>query len=39
MTNDTKPSAREIKFWEGVKQNILDRADIVANLQMMRVRR
>jgi len=30
MTNDTKPSAREIKFWEGVKQNMLDRADIVS---------
>jgi hypothetical protein len=31
MTNDTKPSAREIKFWEGVKQNILDRADTVSH--------
>ncbi len=30
MTNETKPSAREIKFWEGIKQNMLDRADIVA---------
>ncbi len=30
MTNDTKTSAREIKFWEGVKQNMLDRADIVS---------
>jgi hypothetical protein len=31
MTNDTKPSAEEIAFWEGVKQNMLDRADIVAD--------
>ena len=31
MTNDTKPSARDIKFWEGIKQAMLDRADIVAD--------
>ena len=31
MTNDTKPSADMIKFWEGVKQDMLDRADIVAD--------
>ena len=30
MTNDTKPSAEQVKFWEGVKQKILDRADIVS---------
>ena len=31
MTNDTKPSAEEIIFWENVKQSMLDRADIVAD--------
>ena len=30
MTNDTKPSEKQVKFWEGVKQKILDRADIVS---------
>jgi len=30
MTNDTKPTATDIKFWEGIKQDMLDRADIVA---------
>jgi hypothetical protein len=34
MTNDTKPSAEEIAFWENVKQNMLDRADIVADLDV-----
>ncbi len=32
MTNDTKPSAEQVKFWEGVKQIILDRADVIAEL-------
>ena len=31
MTNDTKPSAEQVKFWEGVKQNMLDRADIASH--------
>jgi len=31
MTNDTKPSARDIKFWEGIKQKMLDRADMIAD--------
>ena len=31
MTNETKPSAKDVKFWEGIKQNMLDRADIVAD--------
>ena len=30
MTNETKPTATDIKFWEGIKQDMLDRADIVA---------
>jgi hypothetical protein len=34
MTNDTKPSAEEIAFWEGVKQDMLDRADIVADFDV-----
>ena len=32
MTNETKPSAEQVKFWEGVKQIILDRADVIAEL-------
>ena len=28
MTNDTKPSAEDVARWEGIKQNMLDRADI-----------
>ena len=31
MTKDTKPSAEEIAFWESIKQDMLDRADIVAD--------
>ena len=31
MTTETKPSATDIKFWEGIKQDMLDRADIVAD--------
>ena len=31
MTNEAKPSAKDVKFWEGIKQNMLDRADIVAD--------
>ena len=31
MTNETKPSAEQVKFWEGVKQNMLDRADIASH--------
>jgi hypothetical protein len=31
MTNETKPSAKDVKFWEGIKQDMLDRADIVAD--------
>ena len=30
MTNETKPSAQEIARWERIKQEMLDRADIVA---------
>ena len=29
MTNPIKPSAKDIKFWEDVKQGYLDRADII----------
>ena len=31
MTNETKPTAEQVKFWEGVKQNMLDRADIASH--------
>ena len=31
MTNDTKPSAEEVARWESIKQDMLDRADIIAN--------
>jgi len=31
MTNDIKPSARDIKFWEDIKQDMLDRADIASH--------
>ena len=31
MTNEAKPTATDIKFWEGIKQDMLDRADIVAD--------
>ena len=34
MTNETKPTATDIKFWEGIKQDMLDRADIVADLDV-----
>jgi hypothetical protein len=34
MTNDTKPTAEEIAFWENVKQSMLDRADIVADFDV-----
>jgi hypothetical protein len=34
MTNDTKPAAEWIEFWEGVKQDMLDRADIVADFDV-----
>ena len=30
MTNDTKPSAQDIARWESIKQNMLDRADVVS---------
>ena len=29
MTNSNKPSAKDIKFWEDMKQQFLDRADII----------
>ena len=29
MTNSKKPNARDIKFWEDMKQQFLDRADII----------
>ena len=29
MTNPIKPSAKDIKFWEDMKQRYLDRADII----------
>ena len=29
MTNPIKPSAKDIKFWEDIKQRYLDRADII----------
>ena len=31
MTNDTKPSAEDVARWENIKQNMLDRADIISN--------
>lgn len=31
MTNETKPSAEDIARWEGIKQEMLDRADIIAD--------
>lgn len=31
MTSETKPTATDIKFWEGIKQGMLDRADIIAD--------
>ena len=37
MTNETKPTEKDIKFWEGVKQNMLDRADIVSDLDVEEV--
>ena len=30
MKNDTKPSAQDIARWESIKQNMLDRADVVS---------
>lgn len=30
MTNEAKPSTRDIKFWEGIKQEMLDREDVVS---------
>lgn len=30
MTNETKPTAEDIARWEGIKQEMLDRADIIA---------
>ena len=30
MTNETKPSEKDIARWERIKQEMLDRADIVA---------
>ena len=30
MTNDTKPSAKDIARWERIKQEMLDRADVVS---------
>jgi len=32
MTNETKPTARKIASWENIKQGMLDRADIIADL-------
>ena len=37
MTNETKPTATDIKFWEGIKQDMLDRADIVSELDVEEV--
>ena len=31
MTSETKPTAEEIARWESIKQNMLDRADIVSD--------
>jgi hypothetical protein len=30
MTNETKPTAEDIARWEGIKQDMLDRADVVS---------